>query len=221
MQTNFHYIVVFLQGVWNLFIHAASDIEKVTASSCLCRISMHSSTVVQHVSDRAGLNKFQDGLFSGTSKSQQAFVTIFVALLSSSIHAKRITQDHNLIQQLIHNLESASPVLRGKIYLLLAEMCVRSHDVLLLCCESRLIMFIERDSKKVGGKEHSDLLVYVHKCLAMIVRTIVDIQPQIIEGRLPSLHMPDISVFSLFLLPTNSLYTFCQGECGGKSPDNW
>lgn len=176
-------------GVWNLFIHAASDIEKVTASSCLCRISMHSSTVVQHVSDRAGLNKFQDGLFSGTSKSQQAFVTIFVALLSSSIHAKRITQDHNLIQQLIHNLESASPVLRGKIYLLLAEMCVRSHDVLLLCCESRLIMFIERDSKKVAGKEHSDLLVYVHKCLAMIVRTIVDIQPQIIEGVLHILSM--------------------------------
>ena len=96
-------------------MHAASDAEKLTAASALCRISMHLPSVLQHVSERAGFEKFQTGLFTGPQKSQQAFVTIFMTLLSNPIQAKRIIQDRNLLQKLIHNIESSSFILRGKI----------------------------------------------------------------------------------------------------------
>ena len=178
-------------------MHAASDSEKFTAASALCRISMHSPNVLQFVSDRAGFDKFQNGLFSGTLKTQQAFVTIFVTLLSNPVHAKRILLDQNLLKKLIRNLESSSLILRGKIYLLIAEVSIRSHDALLTCCELRMITHIERDSKKVfmGGKDNKELLEYVHQCLTVVVNNVVGVFPPIFDGMCflkPCLHVQNM-----------------------------
>ena len=146
---------------------------------------MHTCTVLQHVCDRAGFNTFQKYVTSGTQRIQQSFVTIFVALLSSNNHAKRILQETSLIQKLLHNLEAASFILRGKIYLLLAEMCVRSHDVLMQCCELRLITHLERDGRKllIGGKDNKEMLEYVHYCLAIVVNNIINSLPPILDSK--------------------------------------
>lgn len=155
----------------------------MTAASALCRVGLHAPLVVQHVSDRAGFDNFQVGAHTGKQRIQQAFVTIFVSILASPTHGKRIVQDVNLLGKLVQNLESPSLVLKGKLYLLLAEMCVRSHTVLLSCCEMRLITFIERDSRKVlSGREQKENLEYVHQCLTIIVNNIVKTLPRILEG---------------------------------------
>lgn len=178
-------------GLWNLLIHAAADTEKVTAASTLCRMSMHLSTVLQHVSDRAGFNTFQQCVVSGPQKCQQSFVTIFVCLLSSNNHAKRILQETSLIKKLMNNLESAPFILRGKVYLLVAEMCKRSHNTLLQCCELRLIAHLEKDGRRllVGGKENKEVLNYLQQCLCVLLKCIVHLLSPIFES---ILHILDV-----------------------------
>lgn len=144
---------------------------------------MHSPVIIQHVSDRAGFNSFKVGAYTGKQRTQQSFVTMFVNLLSSPTHAKRILQDEQLITKLVQNLESPSFILKGKLYLLISEMCVRSHAALLLCCELRMITFIERDSRKVlSGREQTESLEYVHQCLTVVVNNVVKTLPRILEG---------------------------------------
>ena len=153
---------------------------------------MHSPLVIQHVSDRAGFDNFKTGITNGTTRTQQAFVTMFVCLLSSPNHCKRILSDTGLLSKLVQLLDHHSLVLKGKIYLLLAEMCARSHAVLLACCEQRMVMYMERDSKRVkqhviggggGFKDNSvEGLDYLHSCLVVIVSNILKTVPQIQQG---------------------------------------
>ena len=116
--------------------------------------------------------------------AQQAFTTICVGLLSNANHAKRILQDHQLIQKIVHNLETPSLVLRGKTYLLIAEMASRSHEALLVGCQARLITYIERDSRKLAGNSKGDKesLKYIHQCLTVVVNSLVAIIPVIVDG---------------------------------------
>lgn len=167
---------------------------------------MHSPVVVQHVSDRAGFDNFKTGVVAvhtGSSRTQQAFVTMLVCLLASPNHCKRILGDSDLLAKLVQSLDQNhhhfhSVVLKGKVYLLLAEMCARSHSVLLACCEQRLVMYMERDSKRVkqhalsggvttGVKDNqagagTEGLEYLHQCLVMIVTNILKTVPQIQQG---------------------------------------
>ena len=168
---------------------------------------MHSPVVVQHVSDRAGFDNFKTGVVAvhtGSSRTQQAFVTMLVCLLASPNHCKRILGDSDLLAKLVQSLDQNhhhfhSVVLKGKVYLLLAEMCARSHSVLLACCEQRLVMYIERDSKRVkqhalggnatvGVKEGAGVgaegLEYLHQCLVVIVMNILITVPKIQQGLL-------------------------------------
>ena len=163
---------------------------------------MHSPIIIQHVSDRAGFNNFQVGTHSGTQRTQQSFVTMFVSLLSSPTHAKRILQDQALLPKLILNLDSPSLVLKGKMYLLLAEMCVRSHTVLLACCEQRLIMHIEKDSRRVmTGKDHKESLEYLHQCLTVVVNNVVKTIPRILEGKTHGKFVSFLSFFTMIFTP--------------------
>jgi len=140
--------------------------------------------VLQHVSDRAGFNTFQQCVISGPQKCQISFVTIFVCLLTSNNHAKRILQQTSLIKKLMHNVESASFVLRGKMYLLLAEMCARSHDMFLQCCDLRLITCLEKDGRRLlsSAKENKEMLQYLQQCLLFLLRGVVHLLSPIFNG---------------------------------------
>ncbi|XP_002163720.3 serine/threonine-protein kinase ULK4 isoform X1 [Hydra vulgaris] len=169
-------------GLWNLYSHATTDIEKATAASALAHLSMHSPTIMQHVSDRAGFNVFQEALFTGVLQSQISFVTIFVTLLSSSIHFKRIMQEDGFLRRIIQNLDSPSFILQAKIYILLCEMISRSHETLLNSCELKLIGHLEKNARKAATSEHNETSEYAHKCLGVLANTIVTILPSVFEG---------------------------------------
>ena len=161
-----------------------TDVEKSTAASALSHLSMHSPTIIQHVSDRAGFNIFQEALFTGALQSQLSFITLFVTLLSSSIHCKRIMQEEGFLRRLVQSLDSPSYILHGKVYLLLSEMIVRSHEVLLNSCELKLIGYLEKNSRKVMTNENSEHSEYAHKCLGVLANIVITILPTIFEGRL-------------------------------------
>ena len=153
---------------------------------------MHSPMVTQHVCDRASFSTFQQGLFSGVQKTQQSFYTIFVLMLANPNHAKQMMQDQTFNKKVVHSLESSSTILRGKVYLLLAEMCGRSTEVILWCCENRLLTFIEKDTRKIlnaakDHKDHKDQVEYIQECLVVVASNIVSSVPKILEGKLSSI----------------------------------
>jgi len=170
-------------GLWNLYNHASNDFERLTASSALAHLSMHSSTVIQHVCNRAGFTHFQKALLTGTQKTQQSFYTMFVMLMSNPSHSKLMLQDKKFIQKICQDLDSSNYILRGKIYLLIADMCMRSTTVLLWVCQNRLLSITEKDARRfinVDKKENKEEIQYCQQCLMLMVNNIVNAIPMIL-----------------------------------------
>ena len=162
-----------------------ADAQKVTSCSALCRLSIHSPLIFQHVVDRAGFEIVSKSLYTGTHRIQQSLLTMFISLLSSPTHSKKITQNAAFIQKVIHLLESPALVLRGKAYLFVADIVVRSSEALLHCCQSRLVTYIERDNRKLSAhpKAEAQALSYVTHCLSLAIYNILKVVPSITEGK--------------------------------------
>lgn len=146
---------------------------------------MHSSTVIQHVCNRAGFTHFQKALLTGTQKTQQSFYTMFVMLMSNPAHSKLMLQDKKFIQKICQDLDSSNYILRGKIYLLIADMCMRSTTVLLWVCQNRLLSVTEKDARRfinVDKKENKEEMQYCQQCLMLMVNNIVNAIPMILTG---------------------------------------
>jgi len=177
------------QLLWNLFTHCTVDVQKVTAISALSRLTSHSPAVFQHVIEKAGFKAVNAALSSSVSKIQQCLVTMFVLLLSTRPQMRRLVQERDLITKGLHLFESPSMVIRGKAFLLVLNMVQSSPEALLMCCQSRLVMYIERQLKRgtpVKGEspENRD---YLMQCQSLCVSAIVDAAPGILSDVLASL----------------------------------
>ena len=114
---------------------------------------------------------------------------MFVMLLSTRPQMRRLVQERDLISKGLHLFESPSMVIRGKAFLLVLTMVQSSPEALLLCCQSRLVMYIERQLKRgtpVKGEspENRD---YLMQCQNLCVSAIVDAMPGILSDVLASL----------------------------------
>lgn len=126
---------------------------------------------------------------SSVSKIQQSLVTMFVMLLSTRPQMRRLVQERDLITKGLHLFESPSVVIRGKAFLLVLTMVQSSPEALLLCCQSRLVMYIERQLKRgtpVKG-ENPENRDYLMQCQNLCVSAIVDAVPGILSDVLASL----------------------------------
>ena len=128
-------------------------------------------------------------LSSSVSKIQQSLVTMFVMLLSTRPQMRRLVQECDLITKGLHLFESPSMVIRGKAFLLVLTMVQSSPEALLLCCQSRLVMHIERQMKrgtplKGESRENRD---YLMQCESLSVSAIVNAAPGILSDVLASL----------------------------------
>ena len=102
---------------------------------------------------------------------------------------RRLVQERDLIAKGLHLFESQSMVIRGKAFLLVLTLVQSSPEALLLCCQSRLVMYIERNIKrgtpvKGESRENRD---YLLQCQSMCVSAIVDAAPGILSDVLASL----------------------------------
>uniref|UniRef100_G1R1C4 Serine/threonine-protein kinase ULK4 n=1 Tax=Nomascus leucogenys TaxID=61853 RepID=G1R1C4_NOMLE len=174
--------------LWYLFRHSTADSLRITAVSALCRITRHSPTAFQNVIEKVGLKSAINSLASAICKVQQYMLTLFTAMLSCGIHLQRLIQEKDFVSTIIRLLDSPSTYIRAKAFLVLLYILIYNREMLLLSCQARLVMYIERDSRKTTpGKEQQSGNEYLSKCLDLLICHIVQELPRILGDILNSL----------------------------------
>uniref|UniRef100_A0A673HKS9 Protein kinase domain-containing protein n=1 Tax=Sinocyclocheilus rhinocerous TaxID=307959 RepID=A0A673HKS9_9TELE len=169
-------------ALWYLFTHSTVDALRVSAISALCKITRQSAGAFQSVIDKVGLPSILSCLVSGISRVQQHMLTMFAAMLASGAHSHRLVHDRDFVMKIIRSLESPSSVIRAKAFLVLLQVLMNNREMLLLCCNSRLVMYIERDVRKATpGKEQQSGNEYLSKCLTLFIRHTVHELPAILD----------------------------------------
>ncbi|XP_039086319.1 serine/threonine-protein kinase ULK4 isoform X4 [Hyaena hyaena] len=174
--------------LWYLFRHSTVDSLRITAISALCRITRHSPTAFQNVIEKVGLNSVINSLASAICKVQQYMLTLFTSMLSCGIHLQRLIQEKDFVSTIIRLLDSPSTSIRAKAFLVLLYILIHNHEMLLLGCQARLVMYIERDSRKTTpGKEQQGSNEYLSRCLDLLICHIVHELPRILGDILNAL----------------------------------
>ncbi|XP_022377145.1 serine/threonine-protein kinase ULK4 isoform X2 [Enhydra lutris kenyoni] len=174
--------------LWYLFKHSTVDSLRITAISALCRITRHSPTAFQNVIEKVGLNSVINSLASAICKVQQYMLTLFTAMLSCGIHLQRLIQEKDFVSTIIRLLDSPSTSIRAKAFLVLLYILIHNREMLLLGCQARLVMYIERDSRKTTpGKEQESSNEYLSRCLDLLIHHIVQELPRILGDILNAL----------------------------------
>ncbi|XP_061852777.1 serine/threonine-protein kinase ULK4 [Colius striatus] len=174
--------------LWYLFTHSAVDSLKITAISALCRVTRYSATAFQSVIEKVGLAAVLNILANGICKIQQYMLTMFLAMLSSGIHPQRLIQEKDFVTTIIRLLESPSTFIRAKAFLVLLQVLINNKEMFLPSCQARLVMYIERDSRKTtAGKEQQGGSEYLSKCLDLLIHHIVQELPGILGDILTAL----------------------------------
>ncbi|XP_036886446.1 serine/threonine-protein kinase ULK4 isoform X2 [Sturnira hondurensis] len=174
--------------LWHLFRHSTVDSLRITAVSALCRVTRHSPTAFQNVIEKVGLNAVIDSLASAICRVQQYLLTLFTTMLSCGIHLQRLIQEKDFVSTVIRLLDSPSTSIRAKAFLVLLYILIHNHEMLLLSCQARLVMYIERDSRKTSpGKEQQSGNEYLSKCLGLLVRHVVQELPRVLGDILNAL----------------------------------
>ncbi|XP_065484905.1 serine/threonine-protein kinase ULK4 isoform X2 [Caloenas nicobarica] len=174
--------------LWYLFTHSTVDSLKITAVSALCRITRYSPNTFQSVIEKVGLTAVLNSLANGICKIQQYILTMFSAMLSCGFHLQRLIQEKDFVTTITRLLESPSNFIRAKAFLLLLQVFINNREMLLLSCQARLVMYIERDSRKTTpGKEQQGGSEYLSKCLDLLIYHIVWELPGILGDILTAL----------------------------------
>ncbi|XP_039192026.1 serine/threonine-protein kinase ULK4 isoform X1 [Crotalus tigris] len=174
--------------LWYLFMHSTIDSLRITAISALCKITRHSPSIFQNVIEKVGLIAVIHSVATGICRVQQYMLTMFSALLSCGIHLQRLTQEKDLVSTIIRLLESPSTVIRAKAFLVLLQILTNNKEMLLLSCQARLVMYIERDSQKATpGKEQQSSNEYLSGCLDLLIFHIVQELPLLLGEILAAL----------------------------------
>ncbi|XP_063181449.1 serine/threonine-protein kinase ULK4 isoform X4 [Chroicocephalus ridibundus] len=174
--------------LWYLFTHSTLDSLKITAVSALCRITRYSPSAFQSVIEKVGLTAVLNSLANGICKTQQYMLTMFSAMLSCGIHLQRLIQEKDFVTTVTRLLESPSTFIRAKAFLVLLQVLINNREMLLLSCQARLVMYIERDSRKTTpGKVQQGGSEYLSKCLDLLIYHIVRELPGILGDILTAL----------------------------------
>lgn len=174
--------------LWHLFRHSTVDSLRITAISALCRITRQSPAAFQNVIEKVGLNAVISSLASAICKVQQYMLTLFTAMLSCGIHLQRLIQEKDFVSTVIRLLDSPSAAIRAKAFLVLLHVLIHNRDMLLLSCQARLVMYIERDSRKTSpGKDLQGGSEYLARCLDLLIQHMVQEPPRILGDILNAL----------------------------------
>ncbi|XP_033068048.1 serine/threonine-protein kinase ULK4 isoform X6 [Trachypithecus francoisi] len=100
----------------------------------------------------------------------------------------RCLREGDFVSTVIRLLDSPSTYIRAKAFLVLLYILIYNREMLLLSCQARLVMYIERDSRKTTpGKEQQSGNEYLSKCLDLLIRHIVQELPRILGDILNAL----------------------------------
>ncbi|XP_065836497.1 serine/threonine-protein kinase ULK4-like isoform X2 [Oscarella lobularis] len=175
-------------ALWNVYVKGSVDSLKFVSLSALCRLIRYSPLLGQSLLERIGVKPIVNLLKSSQSKIQQIVVTFCYALLSRNMSVRKLLLNEEFLRNVMLLLENPSPILRAKAYLTVALSAQNSSETLLDCCQSKLVLFIERDHRRlVSGKKDDEGLAYLSDCLNFTVSVVTGLIPSILEGILKCL----------------------------------
>ena len=175
--------------LWSVCERSTSENLKhasLSALVCLNKLSQTGS-VLQAIIDRVGLNQFFSVIQRFSYKCQQAILTAFVETLNSTPkgQAVRISNSKETLPSLMKFFENPSSVVRAKVLLCVFLLLKRKPSLLVSACNNRLIMYIERDCRRISTPSSGTApktpgnYDYIHNCLNFLVRYMIDQAPKI------------------------------------------
>ncbi|XP_023556561.1 serine/threonine-protein kinase ULK4 isoform X2 [Octodon degus] len=176
-------------ALWFLFRHSTVDALRITAVSALCRVSRQCPAAFQSVIEKVGLPAATHALAASVCRVQQYLLTLFATLLSCGIHLQRLAQEKDFVSTILRLLDSPSTSIRAKAFLVLCYILIHNREMLLLSCQARLVMYIERDSRKTtpGREQQSPGGEYLSRCLQLLIRHLAQELPRILGDILNAL----------------------------------
>ncbi|XP_013015637.2 serine/threonine-protein kinase ULK4 isoform X2 [Cavia porcellus] len=175
-------------ALWFLFRHCTVDSLRITAISALCRVSRQWPAAFQSVIEKVGLPSATQALAAAICRVQQYLLTLFATLLSCGIHLQRLSQEKDFVSTVLRLLDSPSTSIRAKAFLVLCYVLLHNREMLLLGCQARLVMYIERDSRRTSpGKEPQSGGEYLSGCLQLLICHITQELPRILGDVLSAL----------------------------------
>ncbi|XP_028835046.1 serine/threonine-protein kinase ULK4-like, partial [Denticeps clupeoides] len=181
----------FVEELRNAFCHPDDPsllfVVEVDASEALCWITHHSVGAFQSVLEKVGLPALLGCLAPAVCRVQLNMLTMFAALLASGLPSQRLLQDRDFVVAVVRCLDSPSAPIRAKAFLLLLQIIRKSRDTLLLCCNSRLVMYIERDVRRATPGREQGGSEYLSKCLGLFIHHIAQDLPAVLDDVLSAL----------------------------------
>ncbi|KAF6101594.1 unc-51 like kinase 4 [Phyllostomus discolor] len=138
--------------------------------------------------------KIVENVCTTFSAQAQGFITgevgpvLWYLFRHSTVDSLRITAISDFVSTIIRLLDSPSTSIRAKAFLVLLYILIHNHEMLLLSCQARLVMYIERDSRKTSpGKEQQSGSEYLSRCLGLLIRHVVQELPRVLGDVLNAL----------------------------------
>nr|XP_043890696.1 serine/threonine-protein kinase ULK4 isoform X5 [Solea senegalensis] len=176
-------------ALWFLFTHSTVEAVRVTAVSSLSRLTRVVPAVFLAVIDTCGPAAILEGVGGAGARVQQHLLTaIATALVTSRIQTHHFTQTKDLVLKVLHCLESPSKVTRAKAILLLLLLIQDNSQILLYCCQHRIVMYLERDlCRATPLKANPSQSGYLSQCLDLLIGHLCSTAPLILGDVLGAL----------------------------------
>ncbi|XP_012885695.1 PREDICTED: serine/threonine-protein kinase ULK4 [Dipodomys ordii] len=175
-------------ALWFLFRHSTVDALRLTAISALCRITRQCPAAFQNVIEKVGLPAVLGALACSACKAQQCLLTLFATMLSCGLHLQRLVQEKDFVSTVMRLLDSPSTPIRAKAFLVLLYTLIHNREMLLLTCHARLVMYIERDSRRTSPRpEPQGCAQHLARCLRLLTQHVAQELPGILGDILQAL----------------------------------
>ncbi|XP_077384426.1 serine/threonine-protein kinase ULK4 [Festucalex cinctus] len=176
-------------ALWYLFTHSSVEAVRVTAVSALSRLTRGDPAVFLAVMETCGHASILEAVSGAGPKVQQHLLTAMAtALINSQIQTQHVTQISDCVLKVLSCLKSPSTVTRAKTFLLLLILIKDNTDTLVLCCQHRLVMYLERDLRKATPlREHFSQSGYLSQCLDLLSVYLRSTAPLLLEDILSAL----------------------------------
>ncbi|GMJ02032.1 RUNKEL, EMBRYO DEFECTIVE 3013 [Hibiscus trionum] len=155
---------------------------RLTAGSCLVRLVRFNPHIIQSVTDKLSLKDIASALVKGSPREQQISLNLLnVVMLGSHSfsnigrYLQQLSEDKNLVPNLVSLIEQGSEVLRGKALVSVALLCKNGKRWLLqFFCNSRLLPTVDRLAKEKDN--------YLKHCLNSFLNEVASTVPSLLDG---------------------------------------
>ncbi|KAJ0979715.1 hypothetical protein J5N97_015189 [Dioscorea zingiberensis] len=166
------------------YIYKASgkqESTKLTAGSCLVRLSRFSPPSIQMVFEKLSFKDTVSAIIKGSPREQQISLNLLsMVMLNSHMitnmgrHLLSLAEEKHLVPGLISLIEQGSEVLRGKALIFVALLCKNSRRWLPhFLCNAKLLSAVDRLGKEKDG--------FVQQCMESFLQLVSTTVPGILD----------------------------------------